>query len=113
MNTALPPAIATRHEAVAALCRSLGVRSLELFGSAATGRFTEGTSDVDFIVTFKDGQAKGIARVYLRLADGLERLLGGAVDLLTPEAIRNPYFRQSVDATRRLIYEDRDEKTAG
>lgn len=79
---------------------------LELFGSAAAGRFVEGQSDFDFLVTFRDDRVKGVARLYLGLAEGLEQLLGGPVDLVTPESIRNPYFRQTIDATRRLIYED-------
>jgi len=63
-------------------------------------------SDFDFLVTFKDDRVKGVARLYLGLAEGLEQLLERPVDLLTPESIRNPYFRQTIDATRRLVYED-------
>lgn len=105
-SPSVPPAIEEHREALAALCRKFGVHRLELFGSAAGGRFEQGKSDFDFLVTFKDDRIKGIARLYLGLAEGLEQLLGGPVDLVSPDSIRNPYFRQTVDATRRLIYED-------
>ena len=108
----MPSLIDQKREALANLCRSFSVRRLELFGSAAAGRFIDGESDFDFLVTFKDDSVKGIARIYLGLAEGLERLLGRSVDLITPDSSRNPYFRQTVDATRRLIYEDRDEEAA-
>jgi predicted nucleotidyltransferase len=102
---AVPPVLDSKREALADLCRTFSVRRLELFGSAAAGRFVEGQSDFDFLVTFEDDRVKGVARLYLGLAEGLEQLLGRPVDLVTPESIRNPYFRQAVDATRRLIYE--------
>lgn len=108
----MPAAIEANREAVAELCRTFRVRRLDLFGSAASGRFTEGQSDYDFLVTFTNERVKGIARLYLGLAEGLERLLGHPVDLVTPDSLRNPYFRQTVEATRRLVYEDRDEEAA-
>ncbi len=37
-----------------ALCRRFGVRRLDLFGSAASGRFDPGRSDLDFVVSFAD-----------------------------------------------------------
>jgi len=105
-SATVPAFLDRKREALADLCRTFGVRRLELFGSAAAGRFVEGESDFDFLVTFKDDRVKGVARLYLGLAEGLEQLLGRPVDLVTPESIRNPYFRQTIDATRRLIYED-------
>src|SRR4051794_32889922 len=38
---------------VAALCRRFNVRRLDLFGSAATGRFDPGHSDLDLLVEFE------------------------------------------------------------
>jgi len=35
----------------------------------------------------------------------VERLFGRHVDLVTQASVRNPYFRQSVDATRQPLYE--------
>ena len=41
---------------------------------------------------------------YLDFADALERLFGRRVDLVTEQAMRNPYFRRDVEATRQLVY---------
>ena len=40
--------------AITELCRRFGVRLLHLFGSAATGRFDPGRSDLDFHVEFEE-----------------------------------------------------------
>jgi len=34
----------------------------------------------------------------------LEQLLGRPVDLVVASAIKNPYFRQSVEQTKALLY---------
>ena len=41
---------------------------------------------------------------YFGLPEGLEELFGRPVDLVVERAIKNPYFRQSVDETNSLIY---------
>jgi hypothetical protein len=40
--------------------------------------------------------------LFLDFADALEALFGRHVDLIMPQSIRNPYFRQPVDASRQL-----------
>jgi predicted nucleotidyltransferase len=98
------PLVEERKSELAELCRTFGVRRLELFGSAAAGAFREETSDLDFIADFADRSA-GYADRYLAFADALEALFGRSVDVMTERSIRNPYFRRSVDATRELIYD--------
>lgn len=50
-------------DAIAGLCRAYGVKRLDLFGSAATGSFEPGRSDVDLLADFGDmeGRAKAHA----------------------------------------------------
>ena len=92
--------------AVAELCRRYGVERLYLFGSAVSGRFDSERSDLDFLVSFVDREPTGeYADRYLDFAEGLERLFGRPVDLVTEQSIRNPYFRREVESTRQLIYE--------
>ncbi len=87
------------------LCERLKIRRLEVFGSAATGEFKPGESDVDFIVEFEEPDAEpGLLSRYLMLCEELSRLLGTEVEIITPQSIRNPYFRRSVDRTRELVY---------
>lgn len=100
--------ILERHlDEIRALCREYGVRRLCVFGSATTDAFREETSDFDFVVDFAD-RSRGYADRYLAFAEALEVLLGRPVDLLTERAIKSPYFRQSVEATRQKVYDERD-----
>ena len=101
------PLFHERREDIAALCRQYGIVRLEVFGSAAKGDFDPETSDVDFILDL-GGYEPGVARRFFRFADALEELLGRDVDLITEEQIRNPYFRQSVERSRELVYERSD-----
>jgi len=96
-----------QHEAqLAELCQRFGVERLFVFGSAASGKFKESASDLDFLVHLADRRPTGeYADRYLGLAEGLECLFGRRVDLVTDESIRNPYFRREVEATRRLVYD--------
>lgn len=104
MSTALAKPLIDRRDDIARLCLTHGVDRLEVFGSAADGRFDPARSDFDFIVTFSPEVQASIARHYLGLAEALERLLGRHVDLLTNQPIRNPYLRKAVDASRRDLY---------
>jgi len=88
-----------------ALCKEYGVARLEAFGSVTSGNFDDTRSDVDFVAHFAD-KSPGYATRYLRFAEALEKLLGRRVDVITPNSISNPYFRDSVDETREVIYEE-------
>lgn len=93
-----------RQDALAALCRRYRVRRLELFGSAATDTSPRQESDVDFLVEFEALPNGQYADTYFGLLEALEHLVGRPVDLVIARAIKNPYFRQSVDQTKTLVY---------
>src|SRR6266702_230467 len=80
--------------AVRALCRLFGVRRLDLFGSAATGRFDPARSDLDFLVEFETMSPRPYAKACRHLREGLEQLFGRPIDLLTEAALVNPYLRR-------------------
>jgi uncharacterized protein len=42
--------------------------------------------------------------------DDFEQLFGRRVDMLTEKPLKNPYFKLSVETTRRLFYERKSEK---
>ena len=100
------PIIAEHADEVQALCRAYGVLRLELFGSAATGEYHPERSDLDFLVEFQDFPTGGYADAYFGLQEALEDLFHRQVDLIVDSAIKNPYFRQSVNQTRQLLYAD-------
>lgn len=97
------PLVEARRDEIVALCRSLGVRRLDVFGSAVTDEFDIDRSDVDVLVEF-DTQARGSIDVYLGLKDGLERILGRPVDVVVTVAIRNPYLRAHAMETRERLF---------
>jgi len=104
--------IENHRDAIRALCQQYGVRRLDLFGSAATGAFDAATSDLDFVATFADTRSPGYADRFLSFAEALEMLFGRPVDVITERSIRNPYFRQAVEASLQPIYDDRDAPAA-
>lgn len=96
--------IAQHRAEIEALCRRYRVRRLELFGSAATGQERTGESDLDFLVEFEPLPPGGYADAYFGLHEALETLFDRSVDLVVASAIKNPYFRQSVERTKTLLY---------
>jgi uncharacterized protein len=110
---AIAAKILNRHrEDIAGLCRRHAVEQLEVFGSATRSGFDPDSSDFDFLVTFSPEPPEGLADAYLRLAQGLEQVLGRRVDLVTPGSMRNPYFRREVDSSRVPVYGARGQKAA-
>ena len=98
------PEVARHQEALERLCRQFNVRRLELFGSAATDRYRPGESDVDFLVEFESLPPGEHANAYFGLLFGLEYLFGRPIDLVSPEAITNPYFREAVEESKVLVF---------
>jgi uncharacterized protein with HEPN domain/predicted nucleotidyltransferase len=86
---------------IAELCRRFGVRRLDLFGSAATGRFDDRRSDLDFLVKFEP-EARG--KSYFRLLEEFEKLFGRKVDLLTEDGLENPFLRRRIETERRTLF---------
>ena len=86
------------------LCRRFHVKTLELFGSAATGEFDPERSDLDFLVDFLPRQPGTFAKSYFGLLFALRDLFHRHVDLVETPAITNPYFLRSVNKQRRVVY---------
>jgi predicted nucleotidyltransferase len=107
------PLIDTKRAEIAELCRRYHVRRLEVFGSAAQGDFDPQRSDVDFLVEFDPDHRANAFDDYFELKENLESLLGRSVDLVVEKAIRNPYFRASVERTREPVYATRPRRRTG
>jgi predicted nucleotidyltransferase len=96
--------IEAKHSEISRLCKQYRVRRLELFGSAAEGRFREDESDLDFLVEFQDMAPGQHADAYFGLLAALQDLFQRDIDLIETRAIQNPYFRDSVEQNRTLLY---------
>jgi predicted nucleotidyltransferase len=80
------------------------VRRLEVFGSAAGDEF-DPTSDIDFLVEFQHLHPREHADAYFGMLETLERLLGRHVDLIEVRAVNNPYFIESINRNREVVYD--------
>ena len=88
---------------IEALCRQYGVRKLYAFGSILSKRFSD-HSDVDLLVDFIEVDISRYADNYFEFKFALEETLHHPVDLIEEKALRNPFFKQSIEASRQLLY---------
>jgi uncharacterized protein len=98
------PDLVRHQREVEQLCRTFGVRRLDVFGSAATGTDRPGESDIDFLVEFEPMPPGAYFNAYFGLLEALEALFERHIDLVAAESIENPYFRKSVDETKVPIF---------
>ena len=85
-------------------CRKYDVARLDIFGSAVRSDFDPTRSDLDFLVEFNNFTVNNAADRFFDFLFDLEKLFGRKIDLVSDSAIRNPYFRRSVDAERVNLY---------
>ena len=100
-----PGFVAARLPEIAALCRRCGVRRLDLFGSAVTGRFDPARSDLDFLVEFDERPADRRPSPYFRLLEALEALFQRKVDLVSRRALENPYRRWRIESEKQNLFQ--------
>ncbi len=96
--------LSQKESEVAALCRSAGVRRLDVFGSAVREDFDSARSDLDFLVEFEDVAPVAYAQAFFTLKSGLEALFSRPVDLLTQRNLGNPFLRSRIEAERQALY---------
>lgn len=85
------------------LCKTHKVKSLYAFGSVLTKEFNS-ESDIDLIVDFHPLDVLDYADNYFDLKFSLENILKRPIDLLEEKAIKNPYFRKTINQSKQLIY---------
>ena len=96
--------IEENRQALNELCMRNHIARLEVFGSAAADGFDSETSDLDFLVEFLPLKPGEYADAYFGLLESLQALFARPIDLIMPEAIKNPYFVESVNITRTVLY---------
>lgn len=97
------PFLAPHLDAIRQLCRTHAVARLDVFGSVLRSDFKE-TSDVDFLVFFQRDASTNAFSQYFDFKEALERVLQREVQLVCSNAIRNPHFKQEVEATCQPLY---------
>jgi uncharacterized protein len=85
------------------LCEEFDVQRMYLFGSATGDRFSD-SSDLDFLIRFKDIPVDRYTDNFFNLHERLQVLFGRKVDLLTEPSLKNPLFREGVNSSKELLY---------
>jgi predicted nucleotidyltransferase len=98
-------------EAIKSLCKANRVKHLYAFGSVTREDFDK-DSDIDLIVDFDEIDPYLYTDLYFNLKFELEELLQRKIDLLEDRAIQNQTFRQELDGSKVLIYEQKNQSLA-
>jgi predicted nucleotidyltransferase len=95
--------ISDNIEIIKALCMTHNVKSLFAFGSVCTDNFDD-KSDIDLLISFEPMEYGDYADTYFNLADKFENLFRRPVDLITEKSLSNPFFIDSINQTKTLLY---------
>lgn len=85
------------------LCVNHNVKSLFAFGSVCTDKFND-SSDTDLLISFNSMNYGDYADNYFLVADKFEKIFHRPVDLVTDKSLSNPFFIDSVNQTKTIIY---------
>lgn len=84
-------------------CRKYGLAEFSLFGSILRDDFAP-DSDVDVLVALEPGRTM-TPESFLDTRDELSAMFGGReIDLVQKRLLTNPFRRQEILATRRVLY---------
>jgi uncharacterized protein len=90
-------------EKIKALCMKHNVKSLFAFGSVCSGSFDD-ESDIDLLISLGSMDYGEYADTYFLLAEKFEEIFNRPVDLITEKSLSNPYFIDSLNQTKTMIY---------
>jgi len=102
-NIGIQKLLSDNVDKIKALCLAHNIETLFAFGSVCTDSFNE-KSDVDLLISFKPMDYGDYADTYFNLADKFENLFRRPVDLVTVKSLSNPYFIESINQTKTLLY---------
>lgn len=81
------------------------VQRLYAFGSVVSDHFRE-DSDIDFLIAFPNNLSiEEYTENYFALHYQLRALFHREIDIVTERTLSNPYFIESINETKELIYE--------
>jgi predicted nucleotidyltransferase len=101
VKTALAP---SQLDAMTSACRRHRVARLYVFGSVLRPDFRPGESDIDLLVEFQPDAPEALYKTYFSLLNELRQTLAAPIDLVMADAIRNPYVKASIEASKQEIY---------
>ncbi len=96
--------IEPQKKEILSICKTRSIKSLYIIGSASRGDDVL-NSDVDLLVTF--APSANPFEQYMGAKGDFESLFNRRVDLIEEGAVKNPFFKQSINEDKVLIYEER------
>ncbi|MBN2778408.1 MAG: nucleotidyltransferase domain-containing protein [Bacteroidales bacterium] len=94
-----------RKSDLIAICKLLNIKRLYAFGSVVSDNFRD-DSDIDLLISFSDNLTLDeYTNNYFELHYRLRSLFKREVDIVTEKSLSNPYFIESINESKVLIYE--------
>lgn len=94
-----------RKKELIAICQVLNIKRLYAFGSIMSDNFRD-DSDIDFLISFAENlTVDEYTRNYFTLHYKLRELFNREIDIITERSLSNPYFIESINESKQLIYE--------
>jgi uncharacterized protein len=87
------------------ICEKYQIIELSVFGSSIRSDFKT-SSDVDFLVSFKD-KARITIFDLIDLQNEFSTLLNREVDIVEKESLKNPIRRKNIIENREILYADK------
>ena len=84
-------------------CRWHRVPRLHAFGSVRRLDDRPGDSDIDLLVEFQLDAPEVLYKTYFSLLNELRPSLNARIDLVMADSIRNPYIKDSIEASKQEI----------
>jgi uncharacterized protein len=102
----MQPIIEKRKQELKDICKKLKIKRLYAYGSAVTSDKFRENSDIDFLISFHDNiSPEEYSENYFQLQYQLRELFDREIDVITERSLSNPYFIESVNKNKVLIYE--------
>jgi hypothetical protein len=100
-----------RKNELIAICQALSIKRLYAFGSVVSEKFRD-DSDIDFLISFSDNlSVDEYTKNYFTLQFKLRELFEREIDIVTERTLSNPYFIESINESKQLIYEAKSRNT--
>ena len=86
------------------LCKQFGISRLSVFGSVARGDDND-SSDIDFLAEFDSPMPATMPDRFLGFLEEAKKRYNRPIQLMTPNMIRNPHLKRSIDRDLTVIHE--------
>jgi hypothetical protein len=104
--------IRTNQTEFISLCTAHEVKTLYAFGSVTNDSFLPESSDIDLLVEIENQDPIRRGEQLLALWEKFEVFFNRKVDLITQTSIKNPILRQTINASKVLIYDGKEQKVS-